>query len=180
MDDLSENYLAKGGFPISMGNSNSSTKGTGPTLDSLTGSEQDSTSLIWSTYLKHVADVQHFLDTYDPYTTEPLKSLTNKIDCLLKKYANMTYSTFVKQTDPSSLSTDTYAIMESRIKRQLFDYRARVYLSALADSEAEGYKLDTLLEIIAENEIPYVKKMKTNDEPTFQKIYALLHSSQSH
>lgn len=174
MDDLSENYLAKGDFPISMGTSNS-TNGSGKALDALAASEQDSASL-WSTYLQHIAVVQPFLDTFDPYVRDVLKPLIDKIDGLLKKYANMNYSTFVKQVDPASLCTDTYALMENRIKRQLFDYRARIYLSALADCEAQGYKVDDLLELIAKNEIPYVKEMKTNDEPTFQKIYALLHS----
>ncbi len=61
---------------------------------------------------------------------------------------------------------DDFALLaKSGIKRNIFDYRAKVYLVALASAEEKGFNLEDAINEISKSIIMPIKKQK--NEPTW-------------
>ncbi len=99
--------------------------------------------------------------------------LTAKVNGFLQKHAGIDYQEFVRKANPYEFDENDYGAMPKKaLRRRLFDHRAYLYLSALADSESEGADIGQLLEQIRSHKIPFIKKEER--EPTFQAIYNIL------
>jgi hypothetical protein len=120
-------------------------------------------------YVRKVYEAEETLQRVDPYEKEPLKELTTKVNSFLQKHAGIDYQEFVRRANPYEFDENDYGAMPKKaLKRRLFDHRAYLYLSALADSESEGADIGQLLEQISSHKIPFIKKEER--EPTFQAI----------
>lgn len=123
-------------------------------------------------YIRKVYEAEEALQRVDPYEKEPLKELTAKVNGFLQKHADIDYQEFVRRANPYEFDEDDYSSSPKKaLNRRLFDHRAYLYLSALADSESEGANLEQLLEQIRSNKIPFIKKQER--EPTFEAILAI-------
>jgi|TARA_Y100000310_G_scaffold207340_1_gene207845 hypothetical protein len=120
-------------------------------------------------YVRKVYEAEEVLQRVDPYEKEPLKELTAKVNSFLQKHASIDYQEFVRRANPYEFDENDYGAMPKKaLRRRLFDHRAYLYLSALADSEEEGADIGQLLEQISSRKIPFIKKEEK--EPTFQAI----------
>lgn len=140
-----------------------------PSLDYANFCRDKLEEAVFDRYVRKVYETEEALQRVDPYEKEPLKGLTDKVNGFLQRHAGIDYQEFVRRANPYEFVEDDYANMPKKaLKRRLFDHRAYLYLSALADSEDEGADIGQLLQQISSRKIPFIKKEEK--EPTFQAI----------
>ena len=140
-----------------------------PSLDykNFSGNRKDEAD--FDRYVRKVYEAEEALQRVDPYEKEPLMELTAKVNGFLQKHAGIDYQEFVRRANPYEFDENDYGAMPKKaLRRRLFDHRAYLYLSALADSETEGADIRQLLDQISSRKIPFIKKEER--EPTFQAI----------
>ena len=140
-----------------------------PSLDykNFSGNRKDEAD--FDRYVRKVYEAEEALQRVDPYEKEPLMELTAKVNGFLQKHAGIDYQEFVRRANPYEFDENDYGAMPKKaLRRRLFDHRAYLYLSALADSETEGADIGQLLDQISSRKIPFIKKEER--EPTFQAI----------
>src|SRR3989338_452261 len=130
-----------------------------PSLDYRNFSESRISGAELDRYIRKVYETEETLQRADPYEKEPLKVLTDKINGFLQRHAGLNYEEFVKIANPYDFDENDYSIMPKKaLKRRLFDHRAYLYLSSLADCESEGADIKKLLQEIRSERIPFIKK----------------------
>jgi len=122
--------------------------------------------------LENIANAVRFLDTFNPRELNPLKPIMDKIDTFLARYYLIDYDTLVKTAKAEDFDKNDYSRLSKTLKKKLFRSRAKIYLSALADTVEKGHKLEDILDSVKLGIIPYIKK--EIEEPTFNVIYELL------
>lgn len=124
-------------------------------------------------YISFLGEALSSYENIDPRSKEQLESYMNRIDRFLEKYAGITYSEFVNQADPQDIRGNDFNLIDNpRLKRRLFEFRAKLYLTALDSWDQKGLNLENILEKIKSAKIPYIKKEET--EPTFERILEIL------
>jgi len=93
----------------------------------------------------------------------------DKIDTFLARYYLIDYDTLVKTAKAEDFDKNDYSRLSKTLKKKLFRSRAKIYLSALADTVEKGHKLEDILDSVKLGIIPYIKK--EIEEPTFNVIY---------
>lgn len=128
----------------------------------------------FDTYLQQLEkEIQNY-EEIDPYKKEPMKQLDNKVNDFLVKHASISYHDFKMIAQPDSFETDDYRLLPKRknLRKRLFDYRAKMLIAALANSESLVSNLDDLIRTIKDRKIPYIKN--DANEPTFMAIAKIL------
>ena len=125
-------------------------------------------------YIKALCREMQIFDGIDPYVKNPLNVITDKADAFLRRHAGISYEDFLMQAKPETFTENDFGDLpdKKKLRRRLFEHRARLYLSALEDVEKEGHNIDELLRDIEEATIPYIKRERY--EPTFQEILRVL------
>ena len=126
------------------------------------------------TFIDKLSESISFMDDVDPYVPEPLKPMKDKIDGFLLRHGAVRYDDFLRGINPHDLHGGDFSLLIKRnLKRRLFDYRARIYLSALAScEEEEGLPLEELLLKVKRATVYPIKKEE--NEPTYDAILNLL------
>ena len=114
-----------------------------------------------------------FYDTFYPRSKSPTKPIDDKINLFLNKHAGVNYSEFIKNINFEDFNENDYgSLPNSGLKKKLFEYRAKLYLGALAVAEERGFDVKTVLAEISQSKICPIKK--EINEPTFDYISELL------
>ena len=121
-------------------------------------------------YFYHkLAEEMDSLDKINPYGHNPMQPSQDKSNAFLMRHAGLTYKEFVRKSKPEALAVEDYGQLEkSALKKKLFEYRAKLYLSALEESEKHGFDAYLILRMIKTRNIPPIKK--NSQEPTYQSI----------
>ena len=120
-------------------------------------------------YVRKVYEADEVISRTTRDEREQFDKLTAKVNGFLQKHAGIDYQEFVRRANPYEFDENDYGAMPKKaLRRRLFDHRAYLYLSALADSETEGADIGQLLDQISSRKIPFIKKEER--EPTFQAI----------
>lgn len=122
-----------------------------------------------------MAEAMGFDRSFDVYTPHPTKALDDKIDAFLRNHTGIDYRSFAQQINARAIEQNDYGSLPSRFRRKLFNFRATVYLAALASAEERGYALPLLLEELAKAKVIPLKK--EIEEPTFSFIKKQLQTS---
>lgn len=116
-----------------------------------------------------ITELMAFYDTFNPRSMAPTKPIEDKINLFLKKHTGANYSEFIKMIRFEDFNDGDYSsISNSGLKKKLFNYRAKLYLGALAVAEDSGFDVKTVLAEISQSKIYPIKK-EINDR-TFDYI----------
>ncbi|MEK6936593.1 MAG: hypothetical protein AABW58_00820 [Nanoarchaeota archaeon] len=126
-------------------------------------------------YLNYVDQALNFFESVDTRKPEPFKPYLDKADKFLRKHAGISYEDFLNLTDAAQIQEDDFALLpKDNLRRRLFVFRARAYLSALEIFENQHPEIDIkdLLKKIKQAKIPGLKKGEK--EPVLEKIIEVL------
>ncbi|VVB79462.1 Uncharacterised protein [uncultured archaeon] len=102
----------------------------------------------------------------DPYTMQ-------EAERFLRRHAEVSYKEFVDRCHPERIEAESYGLLQKgKLRRDLFERRALLYLCALEIFEEEGGNIEEILERIRKSKTPPIKNSR--QEPTFEAIYKLL------
>ena len=127
-------------------------------------------------FVRHLCREKEALDALPEYGDRDSRQglEVDKVEDFLKRHAGVTYSEFLREAHPEELEEGSYGLTNRRsIKRNIFDVRARLYLAALWDFEESGGDIESILEQIREENLPFTKESR-GKEPTFEEIYKAL------
>jgi len=130
--------------------------------------------LYFDCFLGHLVNEMMAYDKINPYIENPLKPLNDKVNAFLQRHVGISYLEFVDQTKPEDFEEEDFEFLprKKNLRRRLFDFRARLVIAALADTEKQGLNLEEILDAIKDETIPLIKREK--EEPTFKAILKIL------
>lgn len=127
-------------------------------------------------FMGALSEAMAFTDLYDVRSENPTQALDVKVDEFLLKHTGTDYQIFASNVDYTGIDTGDFAIIpKDSLKRRLFNFRAKAYLSALAATEEKGHDLGSLIKKIASTTIYPIKKNET--EPVFDYVKDVLSKS---
>ena len=101
-----------------------------------------------------------------------LNPMYARVDEFLRAHTGMGYEDFIRSARPEELITEDYGKLPPKMRRRLFDYRARLHVAALEHCESIGLDISEILTKASSIKIPFVKKESA--EPAFDKLAELL------
>lgn len=128
---------------------------------------------IFNAYSQAVQNQLKIRDQIDPYSTNPTISIDEKVNSFLSNYAGMDFSEFVHTSQPNGFSSGDYeALVKPSLKLRLFNYRAKIMITALADCISQGIPLQDIVRSVKDSIIKGVKPII--NEPTFEAILKVI------
>ena len=116
--------------------------------------------------LTAMAEAMAYLKSFNPRAQHTTKAIDEMVDAFLEGHGLPPYKTFVNSIPVAGITENDYSsIAKASLKKSLFNYRAMVYLTALAAAEKQGHPLKALLQELGSAVIYPIKKEVA--EPTF-------------
>ncbi|MEK6813088.1 MAG: hypothetical protein AABX86_03165 [Nanoarchaeota archaeon] len=129
-------------------------------------------------FLRAFVEAMVFWETVNVYTLNPTKTFDKLVSDFLEKNTGKKYREFRREAQAYKMHANDYGkVARKGLRGKLFDYRSKLYLSALAAVTAKGADLEKLLNMVQDAIILPIKKEKK--EPTFEYIYKVLHNAHS-
>lgn len=116
-----------------------------------------------------LVEMMAFYDTFDAWAKQPKKPVDEKVGDFLHKHLGITYQEFTQNLNYKEITGEGFdSLGKGSIKKQLFDFRAKAYLIALASAEEKGYTIKESIKALANTTIVPIKKQET--EPVLEYI----------
>lgn len=117
-------------------------------------------------FMQAMAEAIQFYDSVHVYDERPTQPLDDKINSFLMRNTGSTFEEFTNDVEIDGYGDEFVMLAKRGLKFRLFNYRARVYLAALAAAEDAGYAPKEVLRKLKLITVSPIKKSR--DEPVFE------------